>query len=82
MKIRAPSPECFPERQIDAKAPQNGAQREPHGAKRYAKGCQKGGKRGSKRDPKLVIFEGNLDHSFDESPMGFHSIFNECSMEF
>ena len=32
VKIRAPSPEWFPERQTDAKAPQNGAQREPNGA--------------------------------------------------
>ena len=55
--------------------------REPNGAKSYAKGCQKGGKRGSKRDPKLLIFEGFLDHSCDESPMDFHSISNELSMD-
>ena len=31
--IRAPCPEGLPERQIGAKAPQNGAQREPNGEK-------------------------------------------------
>ena len=80
--IRAPCPEGLPERQIGAKAPQNGTQRGPNGAKSAPKGCQKGAQRGSKRDPKSMIFEGFLDHSCDESPMDFHSIFNAFSMEF
>ena len=45
VKIRAPSPEGLPERQIGAKAPQNGAQRGPNRAQSELKGCQKGGKR-------------------------------------
>ena len=80
--IRAPCPEGLPERQIGAKAPQNGAQRGPNGAQSAPKGCQKGAQRGSNRDPKSMIFEGFWDRSCDESPMDFHSISNEFSMEF
>ena len=80
--IRAPCPEGLPERQIGAKAPQNGAQRGPNRAQSEPKGCQKGAKRGPRGDPKSMIFKRFFDHSCDESPMDFHSIFNEFSMEF